>query len=242
MQRFVLVGGAAHTYGLSTPHVRPLTEESPTSPGDYYGTSNVLAEQLVQRAHQLYGLEYTIVRHGWVLAPNEVTQYFNLAWARRFLSAHVNAGRRSNLWPLFAGHDEAPALLEASAAARTDNPAVILTGPGGQPWAIHFTDVRDLAAGIALAIDHKSAADELFNIAGPRTCTFAEGAAVLARHCKRAVLTGEMPVTLAYELSTTKARDLLGYMPAFDFDATMDSCFQEDEYLFGLGYVPVGEG
>lgn len=216
VRRFVLAS-TDNTYGPARPRFTPITEDHPQVPGDYYGTSKLLAEQLVRNLASLHGLEHTIVRLGSVVEPHEVLPLFRLDWTRAFLTAQHQAGRRGNLWSLFADRPDLTATVDEAVGARDDNPAVALTGPAAQPWAIHLTDVRDAADGLVLALERPEAAGEDFNVVGPRTTTFAEGAAVMAGQFDLDTVTAELPVTLAFELANDKAAQRLGYAPSRDF-------------------------
>ncbi|ROS40716.1 UDP-glucose 4-epimerase [Amycolatopsis thermoflava] len=236
VRRFIYAS-TDNTYGPADPNVMSLTEESEQFPGDYYGTSKVLCEHLVRNYRKIHGLQYTILRYGSVLAPNEAGSLFRMSWVRGFLETHSALGPRSNLWPLFKLAHGLATLLPAPDQA--DDPAVCLVGPDGAPWSIHLTDVRDTVEGTIRCIESPAAANECFNIVGPRATSFAEGAKVIAKHRDTTLLNAHMPVRLAFELSNAKAERLLGYRPRYDFESTL---------LAGSGdtratdYVPVGAG
>jgi UDP-glucose 4-epimerase len=227
VRRFVFAS-TDNTYGPARPRFVPITEEHPQLPGDYYGTAKVLAEQLVRNHHELYGLEYTIMRLGSVLAPHEVLPLFRLSWIKAFLTAQAQAGLRGNLYQLFAERPDLSALVDDAVGERPDDPAVALTGPGGEPWALHLSDVRDVAAGLMLGIEHVAAAGQDFNIVGPHTTTFGEAAAVMAKEFDLDTVTVELPVRLAFEVSTAKARQLLGYEPAWDYAGTVRTALEAE--------------
>ncbi|AYY12427.1 NAD(P)-dependent oxidoreductase [Actinobacteria bacterium YIM 96077] len=240
VRRFVFTS-TDNTYGPAYPQAQPITEESRQVPGDYYGTSKVLAERLVQNYHKLYGLEYTILRLGSVVAPNEATALFRHTWTRAFLAAHYAAGRRSNLWPLLANQGDPTLLLDTAVGSRDDNPAIVLTGPDKMPWSLHLTDVRDAVTGIVLGMERDAAANDEFNIIGPNTTTCDDAAAAIARHDSQAeAVTVQMPVKLAFELSIAKARRTLGYTPAWDFEGMLSTALDRDVRSQPRDYVPVG--
>ncbi|WP_162606350.1 NAD-dependent epimerase/dehydratase family protein [Jiangella asiatica] len=237
VRRFVLASTDG-TYGPARPRFSPITEEHPQHPGDYYGMTKVLAEQLVRNHRELHGLEYTIMRLGSVVAPNEVLPLFRLGWARAFVAGQVAAGRRGSLWQVFDGRDDAVAALDQMVAARVDNAAAVLIGPDGAPWAVHLTDVRDAVAGLMLGIEHPKAADDHFNIVGPSTTTFAAGARVVAARFDLETVTVALPMRLAFEISPAKARDVLGYEPRWDFAATLETALRAPHV--DPTYLPVG--
>lgn len=239
IRRFVLIS-TDNVYRPGAARAMPITEQQVLVPGDYYGTSKVLAEEVVKNYHQLHGLEYTILRLGSVITPNEAVELFRRNWTRAFLSAHARAGRRSSLWPLFSGRDDLSHLVDEATAGRGDNPAVVLTGPDDEPWAIHLTDVRDAVAGILLGIDHRHAANDAFNIVGPRTTNAAEAAAHLGRHLGIDAVTVRLPVGLTFEVSIAKARRALGYRPTRDFEASLTTAISGAKQTV-VDYVPAGE-
>ncbi|WP_166355569.1 NAD-dependent epimerase/dehydratase family protein [Phytoactinopolyspora limicola] len=239
--RRIVFASTDNVYGPAEPRSWPMTEEHPQVPGDYYGTSKVLGEELVRNYGKLHGLPYVIVRLASVLAPNETSSVCRLDWARSFVAAHVAANRRSNLWPLFADRLDVMSAMEAEAMGRRDNPAVALTGPDGEPWAIHFTDVRDAVTGLMLAISDDAAVNNTFNIAGPRTTTFEEASRALTQHLQLDSVTLRLPVRLAFELSIDKAGRLLGYSPEWTFGRSLASGIGLADAHEVHDYVPVGE-
>jgi UDP-glucose 4-epimerase len=201
----------------------------------------VLAEDLVRNYQKLHGLPCSIVRLASVLAPNEMAVVCRLDRARAFQSAHVAARRRSKLWSLFAEYPDVLSELDAAVPVRSDNPALILTGPDGDPWEIHFTDVRDAVAGLMLAIENQAAAGDEFNIAAQRTTRFDEAAQALSTYAHTGVARAALPVRLGFELSIEKARRQLGYAPKWDFASSLASVTTHGRAGELVDYVPVGE-
>ncbi|WP_166462606.1 NAD-dependent epimerase/dehydratase family protein [Amycolatopsis acidicola] len=213
-----------NTYGPGEVKANPVDETHEQIPGDYYGTSKVLSEHLVRNYQKIHGFDYTILRYGSVITPDEAAHLYRLDWAKAFLQAQLDAGKRSNLARLFEPHSDAvEKSLKDSFWQQPGNPAVILDGPGGSPWSIHLTDVRDAAQGTVLAIENEQARNESFNVVGPRSTSFSEGAKNIAAQFEVGTVSTELPMTLAFELSTAKARRLLGYRPTYDFAASLVS-------------------
>ncbi|WP_308431779.1 NAD-dependent epimerase/dehydratase family protein [Amycolatopsis acidiphila] len=231
-----------NTYGPAMPEEDPITESHPQVPGDYYGTSKVLCEHLVRNYYKIHGLRYTILRYGSVIAPNEASSLFRLRWFRAFLKSHMDAGKKSNLYQLFGGSPDFIHALESQVQNLDDDdddPPVRVTGADGRPWAIHLSDVRDSVSGTVNCLDNPNAWNETFNILGPATTTFAEGAEIISQSTGVETIELTMPRTLAFELSNEKARRLIGYEPVHDFYSTLSSC---GEKAGRLDYVPVGAG
>jgi UDP-glucose 4-epimerase len=220
--RFIF-GSTDNTYGPGHPQSGRITEDHQQDPGDYYGTSKVLCEHLIRNFGQIHGLDFTILRYGSVLKPEEALPLYRLDWVRAFLDAQLSAGPRSNLWPLFKQSKTVLDVLEAAVKERADNPAIVLTGPDGEPWSIHLTDVRDAISGTVLAVETTDVRNQAFNIVGPRTTTFEEGAGVAAKQFGVDIVRTELPIRLAFELSTAKAQEMLGYTPKWDFGSIIES-------------------
>ncbi|KWW22540.1 UDP-glucose 4-epimerase [Peribacillus simplex] len=51
-----------------------ISESDPTGPVSYYGLSKLAAEAYIRLFHQLYGLEYTILRYGNVYGPRQTAK------------------------------------------------------------------------------------------------------------------------------------------------------------------------
>ncbi|PJN89722.1 NAD-dependent epimerase/dehydratase family protein [Bacillus sp. mrc49] len=51
-----------------------ISESDPTGPVSYYGLSKLAAEAYIRIFHQLYGLEYTILRYGNVYGPRQTAK------------------------------------------------------------------------------------------------------------------------------------------------------------------------
>lgn len=65
----VIFSSSAAVYG-DNPHV-PLTEEQPLKPTSFYGLTKVTAEKYIQMYHQVYGLEYAILRYANVYGERQ---------------------------------------------------------------------------------------------------------------------------------------------------------------------------
>lgn len=67
---------------------------------------------------------------------------------------------------------------------------------------------------------------QALNIVGPRTTTFAEAAGAIAARSGVDPVPVQMPMKLAFELSTAKAHRLVGYTPAWDFAGVLDTALE----------------
>jgi UDP-glucose 4-epimerase len=215
IERFVLASTDG-TYCPGAPSARPLREDSPQTPGDYYGSSKLLGELILKRWVAQYGLPYSVVRFGTVLSPEEAVSRFRFEHIRSFLS-RAKLGRESNIWQLFDGQPDMLRILESSVPDPHSNPAVAVYGPDSTPWTVHLADVRDVVRGVLLALDHPAALGEAFNIAGPRPTGFDEGAATVAEAFGIPTAAVRMPVGWHLEMDISKAAKMLGFAPQYEF-------------------------
>jgi UDP-glucose 4-epimerase len=221
VERFVLASTDG-TYGVTRPSYLPFDEQHPQAPGDYYDTSKVLAETLVRNHGLQYGLAWTIVRYGSVVAPDEALSLYRYHYVSRLLR-QAEHGRESNLWPLFVDCQRPWQALDAAVGeAAETNPAVALHGPSG-PWALHYTDVRDVVTGTVMALEHPAAACEAFNITGPSSTDFETGARIVAGALDLPVIRVDMPMQFSFGNDNRKAARILGFTPEWTFERTVHS-------------------
>ncbi|MCX7807055.1 MAG: NAD(P)-dependent oxidoreductase, partial [Deltaproteobacteria bacterium] len=107
IKRFVFVSSQA-SYGPS-PHGRPLVEEDPRRPIEYYGQSKLEAEHALERRREI---PWTILRPGGVYGPGDV-DFFNLF---REISKGRNLffGNRHQKWSALYVDDCVEAMLLAA--------------------------------------------------------------------------------------------------------------------------------
>lgn len=224
--RRVVFASTDGTYGPARPVDQPIDEAHPQQPGDYYGISKVLAERLVANYGLQYDLDWTIVRYGSVIAPDEVLSLFRYRFVSNFLHK-AEEGRRGNLWPLFEKMACPWEALEAAVGeAAAVNPAVAVRSPTG-PWALHLTDVRDAVEGTIVALEHPAASGESFNIVGPCTVDFDTGATMIASALDLPRISVELPASLAFAIDRTKAERMLGFRPAWPLKRMIHSALMQ---------------
>jgi UDP-glucose 4-epimerase len=219
LARFVLASTDG-VYRPGAPPTRPLSEDVPAVPGDYYGTSKWLAEVILRNHAVQYDVPYSIVRFATVVSPEETPAWFRYSRVLTVLG-RARLGRASNLWPLFDGRADLAAAVREQVPDGTGDPAVCLTGPAGDPWTIHMADVRDIVEGITLALRHPGALGSVFNIAGPHPTSYQDGAAVVAERFGLPVHQVRLPVTWRLEIDIARARRVLGFAPRYDFPTAL---------------------
>lgn len=226
--RRVVFASTDGTYGPARPLYQPMDEAHPQQPGDYYGISKVLAERLVANYGQQYDLDWTIVRYGSVIAPDEVLGLFRYRFVSGFLHK-AEEGRRGNLWPLFESMARPWEVLEAAVGeAAVRNPAVAVRSPTG-PWALHLTDVRDAVEGTIVALEHPAASGESFNIVGPCTVDFDAGATLIADALDLPRFSIELPAMLAFAIDRTKAERVLAFRPTWPLERMVKTALERPD-------------
>lgn len=235
VSRFVLASTDG-SFGVPSPKYNPVDENHPQIPGDYYGTSKVLCEDLIRNYGFWWDLPWTIVRFGSVVACDEVLGWFRYDRAIGVLK-HAQRGRESHLYPLFKGIETPWEYVEKAVPDPAGNPAVGLTDPEGRGWATHLSDVRDTVDGAILAMEHPSAVGQDFNIVGPSTTAYDTGARILGKRLGLPVHIVKLPMRWYFEVSTAKARQVLGYQPQWTYERMLDSAiaYQNGE---DIGVLP----
>lgn len=224
--RFVLASTDG-TYRPGQPPERPLTEQSPQVPADYYGTSKLLGEIILRNAAAQYDLPFAIVRFATVLSPEESLTKFRYDFLMGVLR-RATLGRDTNIWHLFQGHSDMADVLRRSVDDPTSNPAVAVCGPDGSPWTVHMVDVRDVVQGVQLALTHPQALGKTYNIAGPTPTRFSDGAHAVASALNLPLHEICLPVDWHLEMDISLAHADLGYQPEWDFAATVTSAASGD--------------
>jgi nucleoside-diphosphate-sugar epimerase len=209
------------TYPASRPLFLPIPETHPQNPVSMYGLTKVAGEALCRSYFTEWGLPTRILRFGNVATPEE-----RATGASFTLTAHVErfkAAKRNHdnyLWINLLGHERPWEGLRV--VGGDEDQLVALVGPDGRPWQSHYTDVRDSVAGIVLALESEAAVGEAFNIVGPAPTTWVEAVKYLSLHRGVPWRTATVPIRQATEISTAKARGVLGYVPKYDFYRAVD--------------------
>ena len=186
--RRVVYASSSSTYGASTE--LPKREEMPALPIAPYAVSKLAAEGYCRAFHEVYGLETVALRYFNVFGPRQDPQSQYAAVIPNFITA-VLEGR-----------------------------SPIVHGDGDQ--SRDFTYVDNAVEANIRAADAAGAAGEAFNVACGERVSLNEVVArlgALARVEVEAVHTDSRPGDVRHSLADiSKAREILGYEPAIDFD------------------------
>lgn len=163
LRRFIYASSDA-VYAAVRPRYLPIDEAHPQEPVNLYGLTKVVGERLCLDYLDEWGVPVAILRFGAVSTPDERLAPPTIGG----IVARLRAARASHdnyLWAV-VGRCERPWEALAPWAHEPDT-LVALTDLDGRPWVSHPTDVRDVVAGITLALEREAAVGEAFNIVGP---------------------------------------------------------------------------
>ncbi len=225
------------TYPASKPRYIPIDENHPQDPVNLYGLTKVVGERLCRDYLTEFAVPIAIVRYGGVASPDERASgaTFRLsAQLQRFRDA--KRSHNNYLWANVVDYERPWEYLEPLATGEGD-PLIALTDLEGRPWQSHPTDVRDVVQGTILALENEVAVGEVFNILGPAPVSTVEAVRYLAERLGVPWRTAPVPFRQAIEVSTMKARSVLGYRPTVDFFKAVDDglAMQRGE---DIGVVP----
>ena len=209
------------TYPAVNPRYNPIDENHVQDPVNLYGLTKVVGERLCLDYLTEFGVPIVMLRYGGVSSPDERAggrQYLLSGMIQRFRDAKMS--HNNYLWINLLGHDRPWEWLEP--LVDKQDQLVALTDKDGRPWLSHPTDVRDVIQGTVLALESEAGVGEAFNILGPGPVSSIEAVRHLAERTGLRWCTAAVPVRLAYEMSLSKARAVLGYRPQFDFFRSVD--------------------
>lgn len=182
-----------------TPHYLPVDEDHPCVPEDEYGLSKLIGEAMCRRYTDAFGLATPCVR-------------INSAWALDRAGAEVFA--RSGAARSLPGTVEA---VWAAYRLQLDFPEGPMPVPGAPAPRVRlwgYTDARDTAQAIRLALENQRVKHDVFLTSADDTCSLQETGVLIGRYFAgvpaRARLDG-----YASLFSHEKASRVLGYHPQY---------------------------
>ncbi|MBE3135596.1 MAG: NAD(P)-dependent oxidoreductase [Acidobacteria bacterium] len=177
----------------------PITEDTELQPSRFYALAKIVCEEMCRQYGKLSSLPWLIVRICWCLDMNEILRIFQYD----FWEAGLSTEDRARLAPLLAGGRGVFAPLM----------------PDGSSGVDHVSDPEDIAEGIVLGVvNHAAGLRGVYNLAGPSNFRYRELIEKLA--VDLGVPWGSAPVKgiEPYELSTERARRVLGYNPRYPIE------------------------
>jgi UDP-glucose 4-epimerase len=181
------------------PHYLPLDEQHPCAPEDEYGLSKVLGELMCQRYSDAYGLATPCVRinSAWALDRAGAEGYARSGPMRS------SPGTAEDIWAAYALQLERP-----------EGPLPVPGAPAPRVRLWGYTDARDTAQALRLALENEHVRHDVFLTNAGDTCSLEETEALIGRYFAgvplRAPLAGHASL-----FSHAKATRLLGYRPQY---------------------------
>ena len=204
----------------------PITEDMVGKyPNMPYLMTKWLGEELAMVYHYQYGVPTCAMRFSTVIEPSEFLNEAGLP--RHFLYSAAYATYNSSASYEMRGisdknDPDVQTMLETLLAGWDGEEKLLLSlNPNGVPYRQHFGDVRDIADGLALAIESDEAVGESFNLAGAAIFDWGELVPMLAERYKLPYVEARVPFINYFELDLTKIKTRLGFQPRHDFDSIL---------------------
>ena len=197
---------------------RPIREDEVSRSIEMpYFLTKWIGEELCMNYHCQYGVPTVVCRFATVLEPSElldaegIPRQWSVANARRELQALPDPSPSAR-----------EALRQVDAAWQAGTRLLLRRCPDGRSCKQEWGDVRDIAKGLALALDAEGAVGEAFTVGGLLT-VWEELVPALAERLGLGYADVRMPSPNYFEFDRTKVRELLGYTPDHDFWSTLDA-------------------
>ncbi len=206
----------------------PITEDMVGNyPNMSYLMTKWLGEELAMVYHYQYGVPTCVMRFSTVIEPSQFLNDAGLP--RQFLySSAYKTYSNSESYEIqdirSPGDPSVHEMIEALLAGwNGDEKLLVSLNPNGVPYLQHFGDVRDIADGLALAIDHDAAVGEIFNLSGAALFDWSEIVPKLAERHGLPVAEARVPFNNYFELDLSKIKTKLGFQPRHDFDSILNA-------------------
>jgi UDP-glucose 4-epimerase len=207
-EQFVLVGGDAGMGHFVYPHPIPVTETQKHSayPG-CYALSKVLEEVMLEQYYIQYGLNGCCLRAPWIMEKDDFKYQLSFG-------DDVFGGPK---WGELVGKEKAAEYVRSGAIP-------VMLDPAGKPVKRNFVQVSDLVTAILLALNHRKAHQQTFNICMDEPVDYER----LASYLRETRRLPSVPIPTQYHstwLDNTKAKFLLDWRPVFDLKKMTDAAF-----------------
>ncbi len=181
-----------------------------------YFLTKWIGEELTMAYHHQYGLPATSFRFSTIFEPSEFLNDAGLPKVLAFSSAYEQHKSMESNDP------DTRAMLDNLISQWTGQDQLLLSrNPNGLPYKEHFSDVRDIARGLILAIERKEAVGEEFNLAGNVIIDWGEAVPLLADRFGVSYADARLPTPVHYTLDLTKIKTRLGFEPQHDLDSVI---------------------
>ena len=197
----------------------PITEEMVARYLEMpYFLTKRIGEELAMAYHYQYGVPTTSFRFSTVIEPSEFLNDDGLP-QRLLFSTEYNRYKSST-----GADPDTQALLESLRSQWTGEEQLLLSrNPNGVPYRQHFCDVRDIARGLALAIEKEEAVGEEFTLGGDVIIDWGEAVPWLAERYGVGYADARLPLANYFTLDLTKIKTRLGFVPQHDLRSVVET-------------------
>ncbi|MCC7491398.1 MAG: NAD(P)-dependent oxidoreductase [Fimbriimonadaceae bacterium] len=209
-RQVVLVSGDA-VFGIwFYPQPIPIDEHHPLTayPG-YYAFSKVMEEVMAGQYRVQYGVPTSILRSSWIFEADDLLRHFSLL---------------QNVDPAEPGHGFGAVpedVLELVRRGQEHLP--ILVDAAGRPLRRHIVQVQDVIQAFERLLERPESVGRDYNIASPAAFGYRAAADCLAARTGLPTVEIPCPAYHGFEINITRARQELGYAPAYDFAAMAEA-------------------
>jgi len=204
----------------------PNTEDARIKyPNMGYLMTKWLGEELAMVYHYQYGLPTCVMRFSTVIEPSEFLNDAGLPSMFLYSETYATYSDLDSyqVKNMPDGDDpDVQAMIEALRAGWDGKEKLLLSlNPDGRPYRQRFGDVRDIADGLALAIEHDAAIGEIFNLSGAALFDWGEIVPMLAERYNMPYVEARIPFINFIDHDLTKIKTKLGFQPRHDFDSIL---------------------
>lgn len=189
----------------------PITEDMPLNPTSFYGLTKKLGEGLVE-FYQGQGLETVILRFPHTQSADEVLDPDSFFSGPRFFL-------ESKIRQMESFGNTAVADMLKGLQSEAGPQMIVQHGEDDRlPYQMHIADVRDVVAGVRLAMTHENAANEIFNLEPDDVVEFDKTLPRMSEITGLPLVNAYMPgKAIRYRTSNVKMKELLGFRPQYSF-------------------------
>lgn len=207
-QQIILIGGDAAVGHFFYPHPLPVTEQQKhTAYPGCYALSKVLEEVMLEQYFVQYDLSGCCLRAPWIMEKDDFK--YSLSFGE-----DVFGGPR---WRELVGPERAEEY-------RRINAVPLMLDPHGDPVRRNFVHLNDLVAAIILALDHRNARQQTFNICMDEPVDYRQVADYLRETRGMPSVEIKTPYFSTW-LDNTKAKSLLGWKPLYDLKRLIEDAW-----------------
>ena len=191
------------------------SDVSPYLQMPYFLTKRI-GEQLVMAYHHQHGIPSVSFRFTTIIEPSEFLNADGLPTLFLLSTAHKAWSNQNS------PDSREQAMLDNIRKLWTGEEKLLLSlNPNGVPFRQHYTDVRDIALGLEMALSADAAVGQEMNLGGAAILDWAEIVPWLADRHNMEYVSAKIPSPNYFVLDLTKTRSILGFEPQHDFQSIL---------------------